>query len=383
MLQLPKEFETYSEVRQKGFVRMHELKKQGKKVVGTFCTYTPSELIMAAGAVPVGLCASGEEGIQAAESRLPKNLCPLIKASYGLALTDKCPYFYFSDAIVGETTCDGKKKMYEYLSELKPMHVMQLPPGREAGMSLSFWREEMFRLKSFLEEQLQVEITEEKLRLAIAEKNQQRQALLRLYEVGKLNPCPVSGYELSSLAESASFMFRTDDIVTALDKMTNEQQAAFQKTPQKKDTRPRVMITGCPIIGVREKIVKQAEELGASVVAFDSCNGPRANRMLVDEDPQKDPYLALAEKYLAIDCSVMSPNPGRFEGVGEMIKTYEIDAVIDVVLQACHTFAVEASAMKHFVREEMNLPYLCLETDYSETDLGQINTRIGALLEVV
>ncbi|MBR5186173.1 MAG: 2-hydroxyacyl-CoA dehydratase [Akkermansia sp.] len=46
----------------------------------------------------------------AAEANLPRNLCPLIKASYGFAFTDTCPYFYFSDLIVGETTCDGKKK---------------------------------------------------------------------------------------------------------------------------------------------------------------------------------------------------------------------------------------------------------------------------------
>ena len=65
---------------------------------------------MAAGAVVVSLCSTSDETIEEAEKDLPRNLCPLIKSSYGFGKTDKCPYFYFSDLVVGETTCDGKKK---------------------------------------------------------------------------------------------------------------------------------------------------------------------------------------------------------------------------------------------------------------------------------
>ena len=112
MLRLPENFESYSEARQAGFLKMKELKEKGGKIVGTYCTFVPTELIMAAGAAPVSLCATSEEPISAAETHLPRNLCPLIKASYGFALTDTCPYFYFSDFILGETTCDGKRKMF-------------------------------------------------------------------------------------------------------------------------------------------------------------------------------------------------------------------------------------------------------------------------------
>lgn len=382
-MHLPENFETYSEARKNGFIRMYDLKKQGKKVVGVFCSYTPNELIMAAGAVSVGLCGSSEEGIAEAETHLPKNLCPLIKSSYGLAISDKCPYFYFSDAVLAETTCDGKKKMYELLNKIKPVHVMQLPPGREAEGALEFWRQEMIRTKDFLEKTLEVKITEESLRQAIRDRNRQRRAMLRLYEIGALNPCPISGYELSTLVEATGFMFTTEDIIQALDEKTEEQLAAFANLKGKKDGRPRILVTGCPVSGVREKIIKQAEELGASIVAFDSCSGPRAQKELVDEDPNKDPYLALAEKYLRINCSVMSPNQERFEAIREMVEEYQIDGVIEVVLQACHTFAIEAHHVKNLITEELGLPYVRLETDYSNTDTGQLNTRIGALLEII
>lgn len=110
MLKLPENFESYGQARKNGFLKMKELKENGQKVVGVFCSFVPTELVEAAGGTVVTLCASSEEPIPAAEANLPRNLCPLIKASYGFGLTDTCPYFYFSDFIVGETTCDGKRK---------------------------------------------------------------------------------------------------------------------------------------------------------------------------------------------------------------------------------------------------------------------------------
>ena len=143
MLSLPKNFETYDEKRRNAFLALYEVKKRGKKVVGTFCSYTPTELIHAAGAIPVGLCGNSEQGILEAETRLPKTLCPLIKSSYGLAMTDQCPFFYFSDGVLAETTCDGKKKMYELLGEIKPVHVMKLPQGRDHALAVESWTEEV------------------------------------------------------------------------------------------------------------------------------------------------------------------------------------------------------------------------------------------------
>ena len=115
---LPDIFESFNDARKKGFLTMKEEKDKGRKVVGTFCTYTPRELIYAADAISVSLCSTSDETVPDAEKVLPKNLCPLVKSSYGFALTDKCPYMYFSDMIIGETTCDAKKKMYELLGEI-------------------------------------------------------------------------------------------------------------------------------------------------------------------------------------------------------------------------------------------------------------------------
>ena len=111
--ELPEIFEEFAEQRKNSFLNIKQLKDKGVPVVGVFCTFLPQELPEAMGAAVVGLCSTSDETIPDAEMDLPRNLCPLIKSSYGFAKTDKCPFFYFSDLAVGETTCDGKKKMYE------------------------------------------------------------------------------------------------------------------------------------------------------------------------------------------------------------------------------------------------------------------------------
>lgn len=128
---LPRTFEEFNEQRKVAFIRVKDYKQAGNRLVGFLCSYTPLEIIDAAGAASVALCGTSDEVIPEAEKVLPANLCPLIKSTYGFAYSQKCPFTYFSDMIIGETTCDGKKKMYELLNELKRTHILHLPQGRD------------------------------------------------------------------------------------------------------------------------------------------------------------------------------------------------------------------------------------------------------------
>ena len=65
-----------------------------------------------------------------------------------------------------------------------------------------------------------------------------------------------------------------------------------------------------------------------------------------------------------------------------LIKEYKVDGVVEVVLQACHTFNVEAVKIEREVRRA-GVPYTKLEVDYSDTDRGQIATRLEAFLEMI
>ena len=183
MIRLPENFESYAEARKNGFLKMKELKEAGQRIVGAYCSFIPTELVEAAKGTVVSLCASSEEPIPAAEADLPRNLCPLIKASYGFGLTDTCPYFYFCDFIVGETTCDGKTKMFELMNELKHTYVMQLPSRRDEN-ALNAWEAEIRGLWKKLEEYYGITITEEDVRRAIELKKPRAGCYAALFGVG-------------------------------------------------------------------------------------------------------------------------------------------------------------------------------------------------------
>ena len=381
-LNLPADFESYSEARKGGFLRMKALKDQGTRVVGLFCSFVPVELVYAANAIPVGLCAYSDEPIPAAEANLPRNLCPLIKASYGFALTDTCPYFYFSDLVVGETTCDGKKKMFELLNEIKEAYVMQLPHSRDAA-ALEFWKGQIIAFRKKLEDFFGITITEEDIRRAIRLKNRERTVMREFLELGRLDPAPMSGYEIGTRLDAGSFSFDLEQRCDEIEARTAQIIAQWNAEKKGKSTdRPRLLVTGCPNGGVREKIIRAVEELGADVVAFDTCNGIREKVELVDEN-HPDVYEALAIKYLNINCSVMSPNESRLQYISDMIDSYAIDGVIEIVLQSCHTYDIEAYYVRRLVTREKDIAYLNIETDYSQSDVGQINTRLAAFLETI
>ena len=378
--ELPEVFEEFAEQRKKSFLSMKELKDKGVPVVGAYCTYFPQEIAMAMGAATVSLCSTSDETIPDAEKDLPKNLCPLIKSSYGFAITDKCPFFYFSDLVVGETTCDGKKKMYEYMGQFKDVFLMELP-NTQKEEALKLWRSEIIRFKEYLEEKFDVEITEEQIRDAIKINNAGRRSLKALYETMKNDPVPIKGQDLFKVLYGSTFKFDRSQIPEEVDALVAKinKEYAEGKMEEKK---PRILITGCPIGGATEKIIRAVEDNGGIAVTFKSCSGAKSIDKLVDED-NPDVYDALARRYLDIGCSVMAPNPNRLELLGRLIDEYKVDGVVEMLLQACHTYAVESKGIRDFVTGEKHIPYIAVETDYSQADIGQLNTRITAFLEML
>ncbi len=365
-------------------VKIKEAHEAGKKVVGMYCMFSPQEIALAADAISVSLCGTAQGPIEDAEKELPRNLCPLIKSSYGFAITDKCPYFYFSDVLLAETTCDGKKKMYELMGKIKPMHVMHLPQTAEGDDALNSWHNEMIKFKNYLEETLGVEITDEKLRSSINLMNRERDAMKRLHKLNMHNPAPMTGMDMMLAQWLKGFNVDKEYGIDLIERLVAEVEERMEKGIFAFDEQaPRILLTGCPIGSGSEKVLKALEEAGASVVALENCTGYKPLEIMVDEDPDKDPLLALAEKYLKTPCSCMTPNNARFDLIKRMAKEYEVDGVVDLTWVACHTYAIESYSLKKVVEDELNLPFIQIETDYSDSDTGQVRTRVEAFLETI
>ncbi len=357
-----------------------EAKAAGRKVVGLYCLYSPAEIALAAGAVPVVLCGTRNDPIATAEQVLPRNLCPLIKSSFGFAMEGSCPYLSAADLVVADTTCDGKKKMFELLGEMKPVHLLHLPstPGDEA---LPFWRGQLEGLVQRMESDFGVTITEQNLTDAITLANRERRALKALMDLPQMDPAPVTGMQMLEMLFKLGFFSDRETIIELAEGVVAEVQAAAKAgtLPERKGG-PRILLTGVPVGMGSHKVVRLIEECGGQVVCMENCTGYK-KADLVDETG--DPLTALARRYLSTPCSVMAPNQGRFDLLEQLVADFRPHGVVDLTWQACHTYNVEAYKVRNFLRDRFDLPGLHIETDYSEADAEQLKVRIEAFLEMI
>lgn len=183
--------------------------------------------------------------------------------------------------------------------------------------------------------------------------------------------------------QSGDFTLDTGSEIERLEEKLAEVKERYARGETPVDPKAkRILITGCPTGGVFKKVGAVIEENGGAIVCNDSCGGEYATKIMIDENAD-DILRAISDRYLQINCSVMTPNDRRINNTKELIKKYEVEGVVEVVLQACHTFNVEAEKMRRMVEEELGIPYMKLETDYSTADTGQIETRIVAFLEML
>ncbi|MBO4336179.1 MAG: 2-hydroxyacyl-CoA dehydratase [Desulfovibrio sp.] len=359
-------------------LRMQAEKKAGRKVVGQYCIYTPMELVLACGAIPVSLCGTKNDSIAKAETVLPRSLCPLIKSSFGFALEDSCPYLAASDLVVCDTTCDGKKKMFELLARRKPVYVLELPQRQDAE-ALVFWQKQLELFKGKLEETFKVNISDDALWQAIDVSRRFRAALQKVLDLGKRKPSPLTGLELLEIAFRASFMPVYEERISELESIASEIGAA--QAAENTGRAPRILLTGVPTGLGSHKVIKILEESGASVVCIDNCSCYKKVRPIPSE--QHDPLALLVRHSLAIPCAVMSPNPNRYETVAELAREFSVDAVCDLTWQGCQTYDVESYSLRDFVQNTLSLPFLQIVTDYAESDVEQLRIRIQAFLEIL
>ncbi|MCX7951893.1 MAG: double-cubane-cluster-containing anaerobic reductase [Clostridiales bacterium] len=364
-------------------LRIEELdnhKKQGGKVLGTFCVYVPDEVILAANAIGVGLCGGSQFWIEDGEKVLPRNLCPLIKAFVGAKISATCPYFQSCDMLVGETTCDGKKKAWEILNDYVPVHVMELPQ-KKREKNIEDWKLEIKDFINVVEELTGNKITFENLMNAVKICNNKRQALKRLYNLRKNMPSPISGLD-SLLISQIAFYDDPLRFTQKVNELCDELEGKIKSL--KPNNKKRIMITGTPMAIPNWKMHSIIESLNAEIVVEETCTGTRYFENFVREDAQNIEELIdnIARRYMGVNCSCFTPNTGRVEDITKYAKEYNVDGVIYYNLSFCQTYSIEYKKVEDALRKE-NIPLLFVETDYSEEDSGQIKTRVEAFLEMI
>jgi len=362
---------------------LHTARIAGRKVFGTFCVFVPTELITACDGIAVGLCGGSQFWVPDGEKVLPRNLCPLIKASVGAKISGTCPYFQSCDLLVGETTCDGKKKAWEILNEYTPTYVMDLPQMKREK-DLSNWRDEVSRFCEQVEALTEQKITSDNLRQAIHLANEKRRVLSRLYGARKADPVPISGKDALLISQIAfyddpeRFITQTDALCEELEKRIDQGTGVFPKST------PRILISGTPQAIPNWKLHHIIENSGAVIVCEETCTGTRYFENMVDEGGETvdEQMRHLADRYMGVNCACFTPNTGRVDDIVRLAKEYHADGVVHYNLPFCHNYSIEYHQVERALKQE-GIPVIKVETDYGEEDSEQIRTRIEAFIEIL
>lgn len=367
--------------------QLTEEKKAGKKIVGTLCLFVPDEIIFAAGADRIILCGGKNDTISIAEQYLPRNICPLVKSSFGSIVNNgcsgvkSCSHFGLIDMVVAENTCDSKKKTYELLGNYIPTYVLDLPQKPDSSTAVKYFLEELNKFKGVMEELTGNKVTAEQLKKEIISSNETRTLLHRLYDLRKNDSPPISGLDAIKVMQK-QYVLSAEDFKRALRALIDEAEKVKADKANKANftRRPRIMISGCPMPGGNTKVPEIIENRGGLIVAEESCTGTRSFWDLVDEN--KDPMTALAERYIKIPCSCMTPNDRRIENILELAREFKVDGVVHYTLQFCHSYNIERYKVQQALKNA-GIPMLSIETDYSDSDIEQIGLRVDAFMEML
>jgi benzoyl-CoA reductase subunit C len=346
-------------------------KKQGKKVFGYFCTYTPEEIIYAADILPVRVTVDGG-GTAMADAYLPNFVCSFSRQCLDAALKGEYDDF---DGFVSAYTCDTIRNLLWDWKRLVPSKFIDFIsfPSKTTEKALDFLLQEFSRSKRKLERFCEKEITDRALIKAIRVYNENRALLTKMYDLRKSDPPLISGIEALDMVRSAMVMPKEEH---------SKFLRQFASQAKERDTLPkgkvRLLVSGPIVQDV--KVIETIENAGGLVVADDLCLGSRYfwDSVSLDGDPMK----AVAKRYLGrTRCPCRHPPEERLDFILSMIKDFKVSGVVFLLQKFCDTHFMEHPFMEEKLKEN-GIPSLLMEVEQS-TPTGSLRTRVEAFIEML
>ncbi|NWF77780.1 MAG: 2-hydroxyacyl-CoA dehydratase [Chloroflexi bacterium] len=363
--------------------RAGELKRQGKRIMGYLCAFTPVEIIAAAGFMPLRIKGDVNEPITKADAEMETIVCPLVRSCFDVSLKGK---YEFLDGIVIPHACDSITRTYDiwkYTLNFPYSHLINMPHATDKP-SLDFYKAELNTFRRSLGRFAGREISDQSLTQAIRLHNQNRAKVRELYELRKMNPPLISGAEVTRLLVAAVSI----PVTEATELINNVVEEVKQRGKVRAAKPARLMVVGGQVDNI--DFIELIEDSGAWVVADDLCPGAREFFSDVADTP--DPVDGIAERYLRKICcsrtfrerrgSYHEYLEQRFGHIGRSIRDFKVDGVVLYIYKYCDPYGFDVPAMKSYI-ESKGIPVLYLEDEYSMSTIGRLRTRIQAFLELL
>jgi benzoyl-CoA reductase subunit C len=328
------------------------------KVIGWFCSYSPVEIIYAAGMLPVRVL-GGNEPERLSDVYMFGKCCPFSRNCLAQGLTGKYDYL---DGIVHARSCDAIEMAFHnwcrFLST--PFKYFILMPGHiDSPRALPLLKAEYRDFKDALGKLNNKAVSEEDLKRSVQEFNRNRALMKQMYGLMKADAPPLTGAEALeiSLAGQVMDVKEHSDLLEQLLKVLPERKIG-------RDPGARLMLAGS--VNDNVSFVKLVEDCGATCVIEENCC---STKYYWDEIASgRDVIEAIAQRYInrwpcpAFDWKVTGEKRGRWQR-----------------LWSCGPHSADLPTIKGLF-ESHNIPVLVLELDVT-VPVGQFRTRIEAFLE--
>ncbi len=367
--------------------RVKELQQEGKKVFGYLCIYPVTEMLTALDIVPFRLFGDINEPLTKANNYLPSVVCPFLRSYLDLGLKGK---YNFLDGIITSHICDvgsGVPAIWNYVIQLPYSYHMDTPHTlRESAQEYN--RQLLGPFQASLERFTGKKLTPQKLNEAIRKHNNQRGLVRELYNLRKSNPPLISGGETIQVIKAIQSL-PMDEGNQLLEEVISGVKERHDR-PEKKTS--RLMIWGSILDNT--SLVEMIEGLDASVVMDDTCVGSRPyfNDVKITSNPLdglaqhylthiRCPRTFLAD-YYALQKNHMDDLKIRYGYLGDYAREWQVDGVILEALRYCDTHGYEIPSLKDYLNE-IGLPCIYLEHDYTPGLIAQLKTRVQGFLEII
>jgi bzd-type benzoyl-CoA reductase N subunit len=373
-----KHLEEFRQAVRQPFDYVRQLKKAtGKKIIGYVCSYTPEEIILAAGAHPMRLFGT-KENIHLADSHLQSYCCSVVRGVLEEGLSGRID---FLDGMVFPHTCDSIQR----LSDIWRMNIpfgfhldVVLPVKLDTMSARDYMVDVLKKFRTDLGKALQVDISDEALQTAIMTMNAIRQSIRAIYEMRSRHPRIMSGEDLYTLVRASMIMDR-DRLNGLLAETVSELKAKADH--EKEDASMKRIILAGGICNPPD-IYPMIEDAGGAIVWDDFCTGARYFTEMIDEGT--DPISRIARRLLnRVVCPAKHVDlDGRAKHIIRLVQEQNARGVIFLLLKFCDPHAFDYPYIRKSL-DEAGIPVMLMEIDDPLPPEGQLKTRFEAFLEML
>jgi len=359
------------------------LKYIKKPIMGWVCTYTPIEIIIAAGFYPYRILPNTDPSL--ATSYLDSNFCPYVRSCLGEALDKKSEY---ADNLIIVNSCDAMRRLYDawrHYVQGTFIYLLDLPRD-DSVKDIQYYQGNLQSLINELEEKFKIKISEDSLYQAISLCNKTRELLAELSDLYINEKVSLSAVEFLQIVKG-SMVFPQEEYNGLLEKFIKDVKKGENILSNSSGIRnkSKILITGTIMDDL--SIAEVIEDYGGKIVFVDMCTG---NRYFQNQIPLKtskkinnNPLELLAEYYLSkTPCPRMMNLEKRWEYLLKIIKDNQVKGVIFYNLKFCDTSFFELPIIRERL-QKYGIPSLCLEGEFASSTSGGIKTRVQAFLEVL